>query len=120
MKKANVKTCKSANKRKKIEVNDKVVELKNNCNLFGKCAVIKGKRDIDMKIVVGDYELMTVPRSLMTADGKLLPGHTGKAELIHETKSECGVGSTNNIQADSIVHVIDAMYIVNTIIPKPS
>ena len=72
--------------------------------------MIKGKRDIDMKIVVGDYELMTVPRSLMTADGKLLPGHAGKAELIHETKRECGVISTDNIQTDSAVHVIDAMH----------
>ena len=50
-----------------------------------------------MKIVVGDYKVMTVPRSLMAADGKLLPAHTGKAELIHETKSECGVLSTDSI-----------------------
>ena len=49
------------------------------CTIFARCAVIKGKRNIDMKIVVGDYEMMAVPRSLMTPDGKLTPGHTGKS-----------------------------------------
>ena len=67
-----------------------IVELKYNCNLFARCAVLKGKRDIDMKMVVGDYELMTVPRSLMTADGMLIPRHVGKSELVDEIMSECG------------------------------
>ena len=43
-----------------------------------------------MKMVVGDYELMTVPRSLMTADGMLIPRHVGKSELVDEIMSECG------------------------------
>ena len=33
-----------------------------------------------MEVVVGEYKLMAVPRSLMTADGKLIPGHIGKAD----------------------------------------
>ena len=49
--KINLKTCKSANKSQKMDVNDKVVELKYNCNLFSRCAELKGKRDIDMKVV---------------------------------------------------------------------
>ena len=62
-----------------------IVELKYNCNLFARCAVLKGKRDIDMKMVVGDYELMTVPRGLITADGMLIPRHgIGKSELVDE------------------------------------
>ena len=59
--------------------------------MFARCAVLKGKRDIDMKMVVGDYELMTVPRSLMTADGMLIPRHVGKSELVDEIMSECGI-----------------------------
>ena len=50
--KVKLKTCKSVNKSQKMDVNDKVVELKYNCNLFARCAVLKGKRDIDMKVVV--------------------------------------------------------------------
>ena len=54
------------------------MELENNYNLFDKCAVLKRKRDIDMEVVVREYELMAVSRSLMTADGKLIPGHREK------------------------------------------
>ena len=121
LKKANVKTCKSANRTKKNSINDKVVELKNNCNLFARCAVLTGKRDIDMRIVVGDYELMTVPRSLMTGDGKLIPGHPGKSELLHELMRECEVLPTEAVRIEPQTQVvIDAMYAVNTIMLKPS
>ena len=61
-----------------------IVELKYNCNLFARCAVLKGKRDIDMKMVVGDYELMTVSRSLTTADRMVIRGQIGKSELVDE------------------------------------
>ena len=36
--KVKLKTCKSANKSQKMDVNDKVVELKYNCNLFARFA----------------------------------------------------------------------------------
>ena len=122
LKKANVKTCKTANKNRKMKVHDKIVELRSNCNLFARCAVIKGKRDIDMKIVVGDYELMTVPRSLMKPDGTLLSGHVGKADLVKEVLKEFCVTPAETLNLcpdDTIVVVIDAMHIVNKINPKP-
>ena len=72
LKKANVKTCKTANKNRKMKIHNMIVELRSTSNFFARCAVIKGKCDIDMKIVVGDYELMTVPRSLLKPDGTLL------------------------------------------------
>ena len=123
LKKANVKTCKTANKPRKVKVQDKIVELQCNCNLFAKCSVIKGKRDIDMKTVVGDYELMAVPRSLMTSDGVLHSGHVGKSDLVNVTMKHYGVTplSSLNLPNDlTTCAIIDAMYIVNTIIPKPS
>ena len=52
--------------------------------------------------------------------GKLIDGHTGKAELQHEIMNVCGLSLKDNIQTESEVHVIDAMYVVNTIVPKPS
>ena len=123
LKKANVKTCKTANKNRKIKVHDKIVELRSNCNLFARCAVIKGKRDIDMKIVVGDYELMTVPRSLMKPDGTLLSGHVGKADLVKDVLKEFCVTPAETLNLcpdDTILVVIDTMHIVNKINPKPA
>ena len=70
-----------------------------------------------MKMVVGDYELMTVPRSLMTADGMLIPRHVGKSELVDEIMSECGSLYPEAQINQSTVVVIDAMYVVN-IVPK--
>ena len=102
---------------------DKIVELRSNCNLFAKCSVIKGKRDIDMKTVVGDYELMAVPRSLMTSDGVLHSGHMGKSDLVNVIMKHFGVtpfGSLNLPNGAATSAIIDAMYLVNTIIPKPS
>ena len=44
IKKIMLQTCKSAIKGKKIKVNDKTKELRGNCNLFARCALIQGKR----------------------------------------------------------------------------
>ena len=44
-----LKTCKSAIKAKRMKVNEKNKELRGNCNLFARCALIQGKRSIDMK-----------------------------------------------------------------------
>ena len=74
-----------------------------------------------MQIVVGDYELMAVPRSLMTPDGELISGHTGKAELTKEVMNKCDVTFTEIVKTDpQTCVVIDAMYVVNTIVPKPT
>ena len=54
-------TCESAIKPKKLKINDETKKLRTNCNLFARCALIKGQRDIEMKVVVGDYELTVYP-----------------------------------------------------------
>ena len=48
LRKCPIKTFKSSNKSQTMKINDKVVELKENCNLFVRCAVIQGTRNIDM------------------------------------------------------------------------
>ena len=123
LKKVKVKTCKAANKTRTVKVHDKIVELQSNCNLFARCALIQGKRDIDMKVVVGDYELMAVPRSLMKPDGTLLSEHRGKSDLVTEILKQCGVTVTRTLNLspdDNTCIVIDAMHTVNTINPKPA
>ena len=79
-----LKTCKSAIKPRKIKVNDKTKKLRGNCNLFARCALIQGKRNIDMKVIVGDYELTVYPKSLFTSDGSLLDGGNSKSDAVTE------------------------------------
>ena len=76
-------TCKSAIKPNKLKNNDKTKELRGNCNLFARCALIRGQRDIDMK-VVGDYELTVFPKSLFSSDGSLLDGSKSKSVAVTE------------------------------------
>ena len=54
-------TYESAIKPKKLKINDETKKLRANFNLFARCVLIRGKRDIDMKVVVGDYELTVYP-----------------------------------------------------------
>ena len=56
LKRVMLNTCKSAINPRKLKINDKTKKLRGNCNLFARCALIRGQRDIDMKVVVGDYE----------------------------------------------------------------
>ena len=82
LKTSTMKTFKSSNKSQMMKVNDKVVELKENCNLFARCAVIQGKRNIDMKQFIGNYELTVTPPSLFKHDGTLHDGYQGKSKLV--------------------------------------
>ena len=51
-----------------------------------------------MESVVGDHELIIVPRSLMTAEGKLLDGGQGKHKLVSEVLSFCKINRNVNTE----------------------
>ena len=84
IKKIMLQTCKSAIKAKIVKVNDKTKELGGNCNLFARCALIQWKRNIDMKVIIGDYELTVFPKSLFSSDGSLLDGSKLKFDAVTE------------------------------------
>ena len=117
LKKASIKTFKSANKSKSIKVNSKIVDLKENCNLFSRCAVIQEKRRIDMKELIGIYELTVVPPSLFKRDGTLLDGFQGKSKLVEKVLGHTNHQSVVLTNFDCVV--IDAMFLLNQINPKP-
>ena len=96
-----------------------MVELKENCNLYARCALIQGKCEINMQDVVGSHELNTVPLSLFNYDGSMLLGGVGKADAVTEVLAECGVENYITLpeEADSVI--VDAMRIVNEMNPKP-
>ena len=84
LKKVMLKTCKSAIKPRKIKVNEKTKELRGNCNLFVRCALIQGKRNIDMKDIAEDYKLTVFPKELSPPDGSLLDGSKSKSDAVTE------------------------------------
>ena len=117
LQKANLKTCKSANKKKTMKVRDKVVELRENCNLFARCALMQKQRNIDMKEVVGDHELTIVPRALFNVDGSLLDSAVKKSDAVTEV--------LDNVHAHILEDMpiqpkcaIDSMRVVNEINKK--
>ena len=113
LKKVMLKTCKSAIKPRKIKVNDKTKELRGNCNLFARCALIQGKRNIDMKVIVGDYELTVFPKSLFTSDGSLLDGSKSKSDAVTEVMKAAEVEPNEQLPLNPDCVVFDAMRLLN-------
>ena len=118
LKKVMLNTCKSAIKPKKLKINDKTKELRGNCNLFARCALIRGQRDIDMKVVVGDYELTDYPKSLFSSDGSLLDGSKSKSEAVTELLKYTEYVPSDNPPANPDSVVIDAMRVLNEMATK--
>ena len=111
-------TCKSSIKLKKLKINDKTKKLRGNCNLFARCALIRGQRDIDMKVVVGDYELTVYPKSLFSSDGSLLDGSKSKSEAVTELLKYTEYVPSDNPPANPDSVVIYAMRVLNEMATK--
>ena len=109
LKKSHMKTFKSSNKSQLMKVNDKVVELKQNCNLFARFAVIQGTRNI---------ELTVTPHSFFRHDGTLLDGFQGKSKLVVKILEYVSHEPSAYLNADCVV--IDAMFLLNQMNPKPA
>ena len=117
LKKSTMKTFKSSYKSQMMKVNDKVVELKENCNLFARCAVIQGKRNyIDMKQLIGNYELTVTPPSLFRHDGTLHDGYQGKSKLVHTILEHRKHEPSSYLNAVCVV--INARFLLNQMNPK--
>ena len=73
MKKCQLQLWKSRGKRTNIKLDDKLVELKEDRNLFARLVVVaKSRPHINFDEAVGKYKLSVVPRSLFAADGQML------------------------------------------------
>jgi len=56
-----------------IKLNDKLLELTEDRNLFARLVVVaKSRPHINCDEAVGKYELLVVPRSLFAVDGQML------------------------------------------------
>ena len=119
LKKANLKTCKSANKAVKIKYKDQVATLKEENIFISRIAMIRGTRDVDMKAIIGNYEMTPVVHSLMRRDGVLLDGWEGKSDLATRIRNEAGVAVITDIPSAAECVAIDAMFLMNQISTKP-
>ena len=98
-----------------MQVHDKIVELRENANLFARCSLLQSKREFDMEDVVGNHELATVLRSLFKADGILISESEGKSAAIKVILENTGVEKTTVTPTHIDCVVIDAMRVVNEI-----
>ena len=117
LKKANVKTCKSANKGVEMKYKDKIAILKEENIFISRIAMIRGSREVDMKLHIGNPELTPIVYSLMKRDGTLLDGFEGKPKLVTEI---CSSANVSEVPPKSDCVCIDAMFLINQITSKPS
>jgi hypothetical protein len=118
IKKVNLNNFKSAIKSRKIKIDDKTKELRVICNLFARCALLKGQRNIDMKQIVGDLELTIVPRSLFATDGSLLDGSKSKSDAVTEILRAVDIGPIEQLLSNPTCVAINSMRVLNEIQSK--
>lgn len=71
MKKSNLKTFKSLNKKVKIEVGEKIYEMKEERNTMSRSLIAARKRpEMEIEQCIGEYKFSVVPRSLFSYDGQ--------------------------------------------------
>ena len=83
VKKQNNKMFMSGNNTHKVKIREKIVDLKETKDLYGRLMVLaRSNRDIDQKQAVGTYEFTLTPRALFSPNGSVLPCND-KSKLIH-------------------------------------
>ena len=82
VKKQNNKMYMSGNKTHKVKFRDKIVDLKETKDLYGRLMVLaRSNRDIDQKQAVGTYEFTLTPRALFPQMARCCHA---MSKLIHE------------------------------------
>jgi len=129
MNKVQLKTWKSARKSVKHKVADQVVELKDDRSLFARILIVPRSRpEMSLKESIGQHEFTSLPRSLFTVSGELLPG-TDKSKLVavlEDLPNKISVGLQPEDVTNDIVPlkprkatVIDGMAIVQAMGKPP-
>ena len=95
-----IKTFTSSYNPLKLTVHDKVIELKENCNLFGLCALVKDKRNMDMRTAIGEHELINIALSLLNPNRSLINGGVGKSSAVDEVLKFANAKSLTQIPHD--------------------
>ena len=125
----------SGNTMHKVKICDKIVDLKETKDLYGRLMVLaRSNRDIDQNQAVGTYEFTSTPRALFSPNGSVLPC-SDKSKLIHvlemlttrETTEADQQSDEDPIETDTDppdhrrkIAVVDGMVLVQKITTKPA
>ena len=71
-----------------------------------------------MRVIIGDYELTMVPKSLFSSDGSLLDGSKSKSDAVAEVLKVTEVEPTDQIANKPDCVVFDAMRVLNEMSTK--
>ena len=117
MKKYHLKTWKTMAKRIKVTVGEKLLELKEDRNLFARMLIVsKSRPDLNLAHTIGNHELSLVPRSMFAADGTML--HCGKKSdlltLLEELPEHPVMSDLVEQDQGMTVAILDAMALVQS------
>ena len=129
MKKLKLKTFSNWMPKTKLRLDDKVIKLRDECDLLGRFLIIQGSRpEFVPKLVetIGEYEMSVVPRSVCAVDGSLhIP--TDKASLMHAIEGATTEGSelaptaiTTPVGRPNRIIIIDAMAVLQSMKKTPT
>ena len=113
IKKVNTPVFKSCEKKEKVKINQTVYELQGHCNFFALCALVASQCEINMKDIIGHYELLSVCHSFMDSGGGLNHGGEAKSKLVDvltKNVSHSKIPASECPGADIVA--IDAMQVV--------
>ena len=96
--------------------------MKDDRNLFSRCLLICRPRPLmDLKQILGMYEVTTIPRAIFYADGSMVHS-AGKSKLMHLLENLTTSVNTCPPQSDVInklhVAIVDAMAEVHTSVTR--
>ena len=94
--------------------------MQSNCNFFAQLAIVASDRNIDMKDVIGHYELTATPKSFIDYAGQLHHGGEGKSKLV-EVLTKFATCSKTIQRCGQVFNVaaVDAMEIVQNLMKSP-
>ena len=97
MKLSRFKTMSTWMKKTKVRVGNKVVKLQEERQLLSRLMIIQQTRKIDMRSVIGMYEMGVIPRSLFSNEGSLLIP-TNKSSFIHYIEAQIVPITVNHVE----------------------
>ena len=117
MTKCNLKTWKTTGKKLKLAVEEKVVELREDRNLFARMLIVsKSRPELNLADTIGNHELSLVPRSMFAADGTML--HCGKKSdllsVLEKLPEQQDMRVSVMQSQGKKVAILDAMALVQT------
>ena len=121
IKRSTVKTFTASNKPLKLKAHSKVIELKENSNLFALCALVKYIKIIDIRAVIGEHKLTNASLNLFSPDGGLMKSDVGKSSAFNEVLKFLYTKSLTHVPHDfPVCCIVGGMSFVNKLNPKPT